>query len=453
MTTTTDRQSLWLHTVPDAPAYPALSGRHDADVAVVGGGVAGLTTALLLARHGAEVVVLEAGRVGSGASGNNTAKVTALQATRYSTLEREHDPAVAAGYAAAATAGVELVAALAEGIDCDLHRAPATTFAHTAEETATVRAEAGAAERAGLPVEWTERLDLPFPTFGAVRLPDQIVLHPAKYVRGLAEAFVAEGGRIFEHSRVRDVSVTAPYRAHTADGTLRARHVVIATHYPILDRGLFFARLEAQRSYCVAARLSSGTPPEDLAISAGSPAWSLSRHGDHLIVGGQSHPAGERGVDFGRYRALAEFARRHFDVAEITHRWSAQDPQPYDHLPMAGTYLPGAANMWVATGFDKWGLAMGTVAGEVLADRITGLPHPHAELFSPHRVTLSGTPALLQQNFEVVKDLIGDRLLPPDAADPDDIPVDTARVLSDGRGRKGVYRDRDGVTHAVSLRC
>jgi glycine/D-amino acid oxidase-like deaminating enzyme/nitrite reductase/ring-hydroxylating ferredoxin subunit len=451
--TTTAEQSLWLQTIPTAPGYEPLRGQHQAAVAVIGGGIAGLTTALLLARRGVGVVLLEAERVGAGVSGNNTAKVTALQSTMYSTVERDHGAKAAAGYAAAATVGVELVSTLAEPINCDLHRAPAATFAYTADEQDTVRAEADAAERAGLPVEWVDQLELPFPTFGAVRLPDQIVLHPAKYIRGLAAAFAAEGGRVFEHSRVIEVSPTAPYQVRTADGAVAAEHVVVATHYPTLDRGLFFARLDVERSYCVAARLRSGTPPEDLAISVGSPAWSFSRHGDHLIVGGQSHSAGERGIDVTRYTALADFAHRYFDVAEVTHRWSAQDPKAYDALPMVGSYLPRVSRLWVATGFAKWGLATGTVAGEVLADRITGTDNLHADLFSPHRVSLRAAPTLLRQNVQVAKNLIGDRMVPADAADIDDVAVDQARVLPDGLGKKGVYRDRAGRVHVVSLRC
>ncbi|MDT8914947.1 FAD-dependent oxidoreductase [Amycolatopsis sp. PS_44_ISF1] len=449
--TTTAEQSLWLATARESRRAP-LRGREEADVAVLGGGIAGVTTALVLARRGVDVAVVEAGRIAAGATGNNTAKVTALQSTIYSTLTREHGPETASAYARAAQSGVELVGRLAEPLGCGLRRAPATTFALTAGEQAAVRDEYESAARAGLPVERVTSLDLPVPVHGAVRLPGQLALHPADYVRGLAGAVEAEGGRVFEDSRVRHVSTTGPYRVHTDDGVLKAGTLVVATHYPILDRGVFFPRLKVQRSYCVAATLRTGAPPGELAISAGSPLWSFAAHGGRLILGGQGHPAGER-AGFGRYLALDEFASRHFDVEEVTHRWSAQDAVVYDGIPLAGPYLPGARRLWVAAGFGKWGLAMGTVAAEVVADGITGSDNPYRDLFAPHRVSLRSAPKLVRQNTEVAKDLIGDRLVPAEARDSGEIPAGEARVLPDGFGRKGVYRDRAGELHGVSLRC
>ena len=452
--TTTAQQSLWLAEPADRQ-YPQLRGRRRVDVAVVGAGLVGLTTAVLLARRGLDVAVLEARRVGSGVSGNNTAKVTALQSTRLSTVESLHGEAAARTYAAAAIDGVALLARLAGEleIDCDLQRRPAATFAYTADERSTVEREAEAADRAGLPVEWAEQLSLPFTTHGAVVLPEQVLLHPLKYVRGLAEAVHGAGGVVYEDSPVVDLGYGNPNRVHTSGGSLHADHVVIATHYPLLDRGGYFARLEPERSYCVAARLKSGRPADELAISAGRPSWSVSVHGDQLIVGGQSHPSGERGIDTTRYTALADFARAHFDVEVITHRWSAQDPQAYDSLPMVGTYLPGSTRLWVATGFAKWGLSMGTVAAAQLADQLTGQDNPYARLFSPHRVSPRGLPTLVRMNAKVAKDFVGDRLTVVDARTPDDIPPGEARVLPDGAGKKGVYKDADGRVHAVSLRC
>lgn len=447
--TTTAERSLWLGDTAGT-GYERLRGRLRADVVVIGAGLVGMTTALLLKQHGLRVVVLEAAEVGSGVSGNNTAKVTALPSTMYSTLERLHGAETAAGYAAAAVDGVRMLGSLADPIECDLRRRPAATFAHTEAELPAVREEAEAATRAGLPVEWVDELGVPVPVFGAVRLADQFVCHPAKYVRGLAVEFHGAECEVFEHSRVVDVG---PREVRTDEGAVECDRVIVATHYPILDRGLFFARLEVERSYCVAARLRSGAPPEELAISAGSPPWSFSVHGDQLILGGQSHAAGDRGIDTRRYTALTEFAERHFDVEEITHRWSAQDPRAYDSLPMAGPYLPASTRLWVATGFGKWGLAMGTTAAAVIADRIAGVDNPHAELLSPNRFTVRGVPTWLRMNAKVAKDLVGDRLTPPEARRLDDVPAGAARVLPDGPGKKGVYRDEDGTLHAVSLRC
>ena len=453
VTTTSQEQSLWLAGLP-ATRFPPLHGEHRADVAVVGAGIAGLTTALLLAHRGLRVAVLEADRVGSGASGNNTAKVTALQATAYRTLERAHGPAAAADHARASADGVVELARIAETerIDCDLRRRTAVSYARTEAEVPAVRAELAAARRAGLPVTWADQVpDLPFPVHGAVELADQVSVHPRRYLLGVADALVRLGGEVFEDTRVTAVAGRAPYRVRAADGEVRADHVVIATHLPILDRGGFFARLTPTRSYCVAARLRGGAPPDTMAISAGSPAWSTSSTEDRLIVAGQAHRAGARGVDERRFAALAEFAAAHWDVAEITHRWSAQDATSYDELPMIGPYLPGARHLHVATGFRKWGLALGTFAGQLLADLITGRNHPLAARFSPLRFTPSALPTLLKLNATVAADLVADHLAPPAWGDVADLPRGQARVV--GLARTGVYRDESGALHAVSTRC
>jgi glycine/D-amino acid oxidase-like deaminating enzyme/nitrite reductase/ring-hydroxylating ferredoxin subunit len=449
--TTTERQSLWLS--EPGPAYPALQGETTVDVAVIGAGITGLTTALLLKRAGLRVAVVEADRVGHGASGNNTAKVSALQATVYSDLVARHGVPAATGYAEANLAGVETLAGIVkqEGIDCDLRRRPAVTYAITEDERASVAAEFEAAGQAGLPVVHEEDgTDLPFPVYGSVRLDDQLSVHPVRYLRGLAAAVDGDGSQVFEHSRILRVR---DGRVHTETGTVLADRIVIATHAPLLDRGAYFARLEPVRSYCVAARLRSGSPPEALAINAGDPVWSIAGAGDLLILSGQGHPTGERGVDARRYLGLEAFAREHWDVAEITHRWSAQDLCSYDELPMVGPYLPGSRNLYVATGYRKWGLAMGTAAAALLTDTIAGQTSQWASLFSPHRVSLRGAPRLAKLNAKVAMDLVGDRLRPGEVSDTDSVPHGEARVLRDGLKQTGVYRDEQGELHGVSMRC
>lgn len=460
MRTATAQHSLWLADLP-AAGYPPVYGALRCDVAVVGGGLAGLTTALLLKRAGVRVAVLEADRVGAGVSGNNTAKVTALQATVYSRIAGLHGTAAATDYAQASAAGVDLVAELAkeEDIECGLRRATAYTYAITEQERDAVAAEADATHRTGLPVTTGADAvpDLPFPTYGAVGLADQLQLHPLRYATGLAAAVDGDGCHVFEHSRVLDVREGRPCRVATAGGTVTADRVVIATHYPILDRGVYFARLAATRAYCIAARLRTGTPPRSMTISAGSPAWSTAASpagsGDELLIlAGQSHTAGQHDAGMHPYDRLADFARRHWDVEEITHRWSAQDPAAYDHLPMIGTYRPGADRLYVATAFQKWGLSTSAFAARILADLLTGHANPWADRFSPHRVSLRATPTLARLNATVAAHFVGDRLRPADSATTADVPTGEARVIGD-RGKTGVYRDEAGNLHAVSLRC
>jgi glycine/D-amino acid oxidase-like deaminating enzyme/nitrite reductase/ring-hydroxylating ferredoxin subunit len=452
--TTSAAQSLWLDTAPSTD-YPALAGNVEVDVAVIGGGIAGLTTALLLRRDGARVAVVEAARVGSGVTGCTTAKVSALQATVYSTIRARHGADAVAVYGAASAAGVERIARLAdeESISCDLERRDASTYAADPFERSTVEQEAATISAAGLPVELTEATDLPYQVHGAVRLADQLQLHPVRYVQGLAAAVDGDGSYVFEQTRVRAVREGSPCRVETSNGVVRAQHVVVATHFPILDRGLYFARLEPQRSYCIALRLRGGALPRGMSISAGSPTRSVRSAGDLLIVGGEGHPAGSAESSPERFTRLEEFARAHWDVAEVTHRWSAQDPVHYDHLPVIGAYRPKSERLWVASGFMKWGFATATFGAEILADRIAGRANPWADTFSPGRVSARSLHEVAQLGGRFAVDMVGDRLRKPDAENADDVPAGEARVVGTSADRRGVYRDEDGSLHAVSLRC
>ena len=452
--TTTATGSLWLDALP-ADGYPQLTSDLDVDVVVLGGGITGLTTALLLKQQGARVAVLEARRCGGGVTGSTTAKVTALQSTVYSKIRGKHGEDAAATYAQASAAAVRRVADLVaqHGIDCELNRRPAFTYAATSKELPSVQREAEAARSAGLPVELTTSIDLPYPVAGAVRLDDQLEFHPVRYATGLAAAVHGDGSSVFEHTRVVGVSHGSPSRVRTEGGaTVRAAHVVVATHYPLLDRGLFFARLEPTRSYCVAARVA-GHVPAGMSISAGSPTRSIRSYGELLIVGGESHSVGASDATPERYARLEQFAREHWSVREVTHRWSAQDPSSYDKLPVIGRYGPPWPRLYVASGFMKWGLTSGTFAAMIINDQIGGRENPWAETFRPNRFEPKSLPKLARLNAKVAADMVGDRISGAEASSVAEVPPGEARVVGSRRDKTGVFRDDAGGVHAVSLRC
>jgi glycine/D-amino acid oxidase-like deaminating enzyme/nitrite reductase/ring-hydroxylating ferredoxin subunit len=450
---TTSAHSLWLETVPGT-SYPALERDLAVDVAVLGGGLTGLTTALLLKREGARVAVVEAARVGSGVTGCTTAKVSALQSTIYSTIKSRHGREAAAIYAAANMAAVDQVAALVArlGIQCDLEQRPAVTYAGDDAQLRGLEKEAEATREAGLDTVLAETADLPFPVAGALRLADQFQFHPVRYTQGLAAAVEGNGCVVLERTRALEVAEGTPCRVRTTGGTVTAGQVVVATHYPIFDRGVFFARLKAERSYCVAAEVD-GRMPQEMAINAGAPTRSVRSHRDLLIVGGEGHETGAREAVPARYEQLERFAREHWNVRAIRHRWSAQDPAPYDHLPLIGRYNPLSSRLFVATGFMKWGLTTGTFSAIVLADLIAGRDNPWAARFSPNRLSLRSAPELAQMNARVGADFFLDRLLPARAGSATEVRPGEARVVRRGLGKVGVYRDEDGDLHAVSLRC
>ncbi|HUR08702.1 MAG TPA: FAD-dependent oxidoreductase [Nonomuraea sp.] len=449
MTTVSAAGSPWL--IDSVPPAPSAAGALTADVCVIGAGITGVTTALLLARAGLDVIICEAVTVASGVTGLNTAKVSALQGTIYSELTKRHGVDTAAAYARAQLDGVAKVAELAGQYapGANLRRRPAATVAGTPDQVAMIEREFAAAEAAGLPVRARDDVDAPLPCYGAVTLENQLILHPVRYVRSLLEAAQAAGARLFENSRVETLKGG---RVRTVNAEISARHIVVASHYPVFDRGLYFARLEAKRSYCVAGPVSE-PEPQALAITAGTPTRSYAAFDGMAILGGEGHAAGARGVGPDRFDALERDLRAWSAVTEVPHRWSAQDPVSADHLPMIGPYLPSSDSLWVATGYGKWGLSNSTVAAGIISDAIIGRENPHAEVFRPSRFNVRSAPTYAKLQAKVAADLVGDRFRSGDAASAEAVAPGTAAVVRDGHKQIGVYRDDDGVAHKVSMRC
>jgi glycine/D-amino acid oxidase-like deaminating enzyme/nitrite reductase/ring-hydroxylating ferredoxin subunit len=450
--------SLWLaHAVRSD--YPSVAEDLEFDVVVVGGGIAGATAALALKRDGARVALLERGVICGGATGFTTAKVSALQATMLSEIAKLHDEATVAAYANASLQAVARIDQLVrdEQIDCDWERVAAYTYAAADDQVHAIDQEADAARRAGLAVRSVDDTPLPFEVSRAVCLEDQGQLDPVRYVRALAAAVDGDGSAVFESSAVADVKDGSPCKVHMLGAAvITARDVIVATNYPLLDRGLFFTRMKAARSYLVAARIR-GSALGGMFIAAGEPSRSLRSYTHEedtwLLVGGEGHVTGSDEAQSERYAALERFAREHFDVIDVPYRWSTQDGMPADKLPYIGPYTPTSQHLFVAAGFQKWGMTSATLAAGLLADRIAGRRNPYADIFDPNRITVRAAPEVAKAQLWVARHMLGDRLSRADAHSIDDVPAGESRVVRSGLKKLGVYRDDDGVAHAVSLRC
>ena len=253
--------SLWITTAPPEREFGRLDGEVTVDVAVVGGGLTGVLTAALLKQAGVSVALVEAGRLSAGTTGYTTAKISALHGLTYAGLVATHGEETARAYAGANMNGLATIVSLAaaHGIDCDLERRPALTYTTDPNRMGDIEAEVDAARRAGLPATFTTDTELPFPVT-AVRLDDQAQFHPRRFCLALAATLPGAGSHVFERSPVLDVDDAISATVTTDGGTIRAGTVVLATHLPFLDRGLFFAKCWPERSYAVAVRPGSDTP-------------------------------------------------------------------------------------------------------------------------------------------------------------------------------------------------
>jgi glycine/D-amino acid oxidase-like deaminating enzyme/nitrite reductase/ring-hydroxylating ferredoxin subunit len=394
--------SLWLETAETLPSDPL--PEQPVDEIVVGAGITGLVTALLLARAGRRVAVVEARTVGAVATGNTTAKISLLQGTKYSRMLRYQSSSVAAAYVDANREGMEWLLRFCEEHGVAVQRRAAFSYAAGQDEVATARQEYDAARSLGLDVTWRDSLEVPFPHHGAAVLEDQAQFDPMDALAALAGQLREHGGTLHQGRRVTGVSLTGRPDVTLDDGTrLRAEHVVLATGTPILDRGLYFSKVEAQRSYALA--FDSAVVPEGMYLSVGSDTRSIrdapNAAGTRLLIGGSGHSVGRARSELEHVDALRDWTATYFPGSVETHQWSAQDYSPPDGVPFVGLMPRGLGRIYAATGFDKWGMTNGVAAGRAISGRILGTQPAWAKPMGRRLFGPSATAHLAEINAKV----------------------------------------------------
>lgn len=362
--------SLWKNTVIIRD-YPALMGELQTDVLIIGGGIAGILCAWELRQRGIDCALVEAERILSGVTAGTTAKITSQHGMVYEKLLRRFGAEGAGAYYRANQAALKRYRELCAKLDCDFHTED--SFLYCREDPEALDLELDALERIGAEAEWCGNLPLPFPVRGAIRFPNQASFHPLKFL-----GKISEGLRIYEHTKVLSYDGK---RFQTENGSIAAQKTIMATHFPMWNKmGLYPLKLFQDRSYVLG--LENAGRMDGMYLGTDGEKLSLRMAGDILLLGGAS---GRTGCKSGGWEELEKYAKQYFPGAKIRCRWAAQDCMSLDGMPYIGQYSPKTPDLFVTTGFNKWGMTGAMTSAMLLADLVQGRENSLSVLFDPSR--------------------------------------------------------------------
>ncbi len=452
-------KSLWLDTHPVAASENEFTQGSHYDTVVAGAGLTGLTTAVLLARAGQKVAVLEARSVGAVTTGNTTGKLSLLQGTTLHQIRSFHSDKVLRAYVEGNREAQSWLLRYLEERSVDVQRRDAFTYATTPDGVETLKKELDAAKIAGLDATWITETELPYRVDGAIRVPDQAQFHPMEVLDALATELRERGGVLLEGVRVTGASFRSPLTVETDRGDVSAERLILATGIPVLDRGAYFAKLTPMRSYVLSYRVP-GTPssiPQGMYLNAEEPTRSLrtapSGDGQLLLVGGNGHVVGRSDSPQAAVDDLDAWTKEHFEGAERTHAWSAQDYQSINRVPFIGKLPRGGGNIWLATGYNKWGMTNAVMAALSLSADILGGHMEWADTLG-HRVTKpAGLLSAAKLTAGVGGHLVTDWAKAEVTGKPDGDPAEGDGVVFRLGGKPVARSTVDGRTCQVSGVC
>src|SRR5688572_7917864 len=449
-------QSVWSGTAA-MPEFSPLQENLHVDACIVGAGIAGLTTAYLLARSGKQVAVLDKGPVAGGMTQATTAHITNMLDDRYFEVEKLHGREGARLAAHSHTAAIDRIETIVrqERIDCDFTRLDGYLFLAEGDKRETLERELEAAHRAGLRgVQLVERA--PFASFDTgpcLRFPNQGQFHPLKYLARVAEAIHHEGGRIFTGSHADEIEGGVPALVHVGKHVVTGDAIVVATNVPINDRVAIHTKQAPYMTYVIGARVPRGSVPQVLSWDTGDPYHYIRTHDDLLIVGGEDHKSGQASDTAERHARLEAWARQRFPMmGPVELAWGGLIMETQDYLAFIGHNPMDHENIYVVTGDSGMGITHGTIAGMLLNDLILARPNPWEKLYDPSRVTLRAAADFARENSNVALQY-ADWLTGGDVKSVDEITPETGAIVRRGLEKIAVYRDAQGALHERHAAC
>ncbi len=433
--------SIWTKDI-QIKEFFTLSGDISTDAVVIGGGIAGILCAHLLCSRGIDTVIIEKDRICGGQTKNTTAKITSQHGVCYGRLIKHFGVDAAALYAKSHEEAIcrykEIIRDL--NINCDFEILP--SYLYAVSDGKIIENEYEAAKKLGIYCRMTTHTSLPFETKNALEFENQAQFHPLKFLSNLTENL-----KIYENTTALEVRENAVI---TNRGNIKAKHIVVATHYPFINvPGYYFARMHQSRAYAVAASSAGNLGGMYYGADGG---YSFRNSGDWLIIGGGEHRTGEN-KEGGQYAGLEAAAKRFYPDCTIAARWSAQDCVPIDECLYAGLYAPSTPDMYVITGFNKWGMTGAMVGATLICDLITKRGSEYEKLYSPSRFNVPASAEhFLTDATQSVKGLTKSAFFIPKTT-IDNLPNSHGGVVDADGHKVGVYKDEKGKAYIVSTKC
>lgn len=438
--------------------YPSLDTHIGVDVAIVGGGITGITSAYLLAKAGKKVAVLESHELAGGTTGDSTGNLYSMVDKRLHHIQSKWDEETAAAVSQSRSAAVEMIESLVREheIKCDFKRVPWYLFSETSKKDETIENEIAAAKKYGLQVEELHELPLPVQVSSAIKVERQAQFNPAAFVRGLAEKIDARNCQIYENTNVHHIEKGDNLVLSTQKGTVTAKKVILATHSP---KGIYGVQtaIFPYREYAIAAKLNSGDYPEGIYWDTEATFHTSMRsykndNGNYMLVLGGDHKVGQEDNYDRFFGKLEQHARKLFDVSNIEYKWSAQHYKPADGLPYIGESSDD--NIYFATGFSTDGLTYGVLSAMIFNDLLSGRENEWAKLYKASRFTpVKSAKNYIKENINVAKQYIKDIPGKAEAEEFSEVKTGEGKVVEIDNEKWAVYRDEKGKVHCHSAVC
>lgn len=456
-------KSYWIESTKNEKRnYPRFKENLSTEVCIIGGGITGITTAYYLAKEGREVILLEKDEMCSKTSGNTTAKITSQHGLFYKYLIDSEGKEFAKKYLEANEEAIRNIEKIIkeENINCDFEKQDAFVFTQRQEEVPKIQDEVNAVKSIGGDSEFVTKVQLPFSIQGAIKFKNQAQFNIRKYAFGLLNKVLETNNcSIFENTKVLEVNKGKEgYLVHTKNGDISAKYVVLATRYPIINSpGFYFFKMYQSKSYAIAIECENDDFFSGMYISSELPTKSFRTvvDGDKrlLLIVGFDHKTGKDVDCLKMEQNLEKYAKELYPNCEIRYKWSAEDCIGLDKIPYIGSFSKFMPNLYVGTGYKKWGITISNIAANIICDKIQNRENKYEEIFRATRVEpIKNIQEVENMLKQTIKSLIVEKFKIP-KEDLEDIECDEGKIINVNGNKVGVYKDSEGRIYAVKPIC